>query len=121
MTKPSDFIVSTDYLSIAEFDARTFNLTIPAGPVPYEHTFDFTAPKQYGTIDRIQLTINGVTAIGSTISVSLGDTYGIIQVYRTSATNVQVYVYIYGPSGGGSIPTSTVSIKLNNFRPPNIL
>jgi hypothetical protein len=123
MTKPSNFIINTDYLSIAEVvPSEDFSFTIPASSSTQDYSLDFATEPQNGSIDRIQVTIGDKTTPDHAPYFSPGnnsDNVGTIQVYRTSSTNMRVRVYIYSVSA--AYPSIPVAIKVNRFRPPNVL
>ena len=119
MTKPSDFIKNSDYLSLANYDTvRTFSGTIPAGSSVLDQSFDFTLPESLGTIDRTLISIGGKNYITKNLYIYPTNDFGIMQVYRVNATTIRVRVYLYGNSGAR--PATPFSITLASFRPPNL-
>ena len=55
--KPNDFILNSDYLSIAQTNKNTFTVTVGAGSLVVngstQQDFDFTIQSQAGAIDRV--------------------------------------------------------------------
>ena len=67
--KPSDFILNSDYLSIAQTSSNTYNVTVGAGSLTLNghsvQNFDFNTKAQTGTIDRILISKDGGSFRGS--------------------------------------------------------
>ena len=125
--KPSDFIMNSDYLSIAQVSSNTYTVTVGAGTLAgnayTEQNFDFAARAQIGASDRIMISKDGGRYyLGSYRQVNPAtDIYGFIHVYRTSATNIRAQVVLENYSASSaSYPTITFSVKVSSFAPPNV-
>ena len=125
--KPSDFILNSDYLSIAQVSSNTFTLAIGAGSLTgnnyTERNIDFKIRAQKGACDRILISKDGGRYyIGSYRQLNPNtDIYGFIQLARTSADNLRAKVVLENYSTSTeSYPTMTFSIKVSSFRPPNV-
>ena len=126
--KPSDFILNSDYLSIAQTGSSSYSVTVNSGSIAgqgghFERDFDFTAPALAGAIDRVLISKDGGRYyVGMYRSINpSGDIYGFISVYRTSASNIRVQVVLenYSPYTA-TYPTMAFSIKISTFQPPNV-
>jgi len=125
--KPSDFILNSDYMSIAQVSSNTFTLTIAAGSLTgqnyTEQNIDFTIRAQKGASDRIMISKDGGRYhLCSYRSLNPNtDIYGFIQLTRTSANNMRAKVVLENYSASTeSYPAMTFSIKVSSFRPPNV-
>ena len=127
MTKPSDFILNSDYLALAQtgsaegmavFAAETF----PAGTA-YTRTADFTVPATPGAIDMFLVSRNGDDyTIGSSRTISMNSPNLWISIYRLNATTIRVMLREFtNTTGGYSMPTQTIRVKVSSFKPPNVL
>ena len=131
--KPSDFILNSDYLSIAQTSSNTYNVTVGAGSLTLNghsvQNFDFNTKAQTGTIDRILISKDGGSfRVGSSLTFYptwSGDysnnVRGDVFVYRTDKTNIRVQVILqnYG-TGTSTYPNMTFAVKVSSFRPPNV-
>lgn len=127
MTKPSDFIINSDYLSIAEFDRNELTVITPPRTIEvydtYEFERNFSVPAQYGTIDRVQISMDGTNYCPSANArFDFSDHYVWIKVNRTSATNINVLVGIKNLVDSQiSVPTKTININIASFKAPNVV
>lgn len=129
--KPSDFILNSDYLSIAQVGSNEYNVNVGAGSLQInsytDQNFDFATSAQKGSIDRILISKDGGNyRLGSYMTVAPtwsgnNRVLGFIEVYRTSSTNIRAKVVLenYG-SGTSTYPNMTFKIKVSSFRPPNV-
>lgn len=125
--KPSDFILNSDYLSIAQVSSNTYTVTIGGGtlqPGGYtEQNFDFAIRNQTGASDRILIKRDsGDFALGSYRQIMPTQTTpGFISVYRTASNNLRAQIVIenYSPSAV-SYPAMAFTIKVTSFKPPNV-
>lgn len=139
MTKPSDFIFNSDYLSLAETNRGAFNVVIPS--MPYDQFGGFDTVTQYTTtiqytatasaIDEFQITYDGKTWFGDSIYNPFYSTgpgpydYSpswIVLIYRKSATTLEIKA-VFTPaheSTGAQTPMLAFYIKACSFRPPNV-
>jgi hypothetical protein len=135
MVKPSDFILNTDYLSIAQVGKDTYTFTMSGGtlaPWAYvERNFDFTTDPQDGAIDNILIKKDSDPYLNCSYmrlqptSTSDGLITGQISVYRTSATNIRAQVLLenqsyYSPGVSLSYPSMAFTVKVASFLPPNV-
>lgn len=135
MTKPSDFILNTDYLSIAQVGRNTYTFTMPGGSLaPWafvERDFDFTTDTQNGMIDNILIKKDSDPYLNCTYerlqptTTSDGIIVGEISVYRPSSTQIRARIILENqsltyPEVTLSYPSMTFTIKVASFLPPNI-
>ena len=131
--KPSDFILNSDYLSIAQVSSNTFTATIGAGtltPGNYtEQTLDFKVRAQNGASDRIMIKKdNGNYNVCTYLRLEIYTSdspytriVGFVSIYRTSATNLRFQLVLENVStNNASYPNMTFTIKVSSFRPPNV-
>ena len=124
MTAPNNFIMNTDYLSIAQSGKNTLTLIKNGGTVPaygqiIEQT-DFTAPSDKGSIERFFVSINDADyKLGS---VADSPTGGGIVIYRISPTTIRVEFAVNNIQGSSPItyPLTKFIIKVVTFNPPNV-
>lgn len=129
MTKPSNFILNSDYLSIAQTSSNTFTAYFGGGTLPGNYGYteqgrDFTIGSQKGSIDRILISKDGGRyQVCSYMNLSPSETiFGFVRVNRTSSSNVRVQFVLenYSPDSA-SYPSMTFTIRISSFKPPNIL
>ena len=123
MTKPSDFILNTDYLALAQTNTAEFTAVFAAETFPSgqanDRSQDFTVPASKGTIDRVLISINGGDyTVGSRLVLSTIPALSIY-VYRPNATTIRVRLHEFG-SSSYSMPMQTVKVKVSSFKSPNI-
>ena len=125
--KPSEFILNSDYLSIAQVDSKNYNVYVGGGSIAgfgyTEQNFDFATPAQTGAIDRILISKdNGDYMLGSYMSLVVNmDVTGFIQITRTSKTNLRAkFVLSNYNSGVSTYPAMSFKIKVSSFKPPNV-
>jgi hypothetical protein len=144
MTKPSNFILNSDYSTLKNDDSAEYSFTITGSKViaaspPYSfiqtETFDVGA--SLGATQRVQIETSlepDKWYSGSALQYIANGTYSAsgptqyptqMVVYRTSSTQVTVLVLIAnqgGPFGAGSLTTEattrTVRIRVATFIPP---
>lgn len=136
MTKPSDFILNSDYLSLAQTGSKEITAYFPAETFPagyqYTRTQDFTVEPSKGAIDMFLISLNGADyVLGASLIDSLIGTdwqgqshdYNLeFLVIRTNPTTIQVQLHEYNTSPNGySMPTQTVKVKVSSFKAPNVL
>lgn len=125
MTKPSDFILNSDYLTLAQYGETRYTIYVPSGntSVALDITRDFTVPSQAGALDRVLITVDGQTTVGMAADFQLSslDVGGaIVQLYRTSPNNMQAHVYSMSYGTSIDYPAHTITIRVACFKPPNI-
>lgn len=140
MTKPSNFILNTDYLSIAEigrlspyttsFASQTFPTSGGvAQAFSLEQEIPFTA--MTGAIDRFYIQYGGVWHSASQILNPGGYDYAIsgnrqswfLHIYRKNANTIVARCDYTPPSQYQTIPsTPTLTFKISavSFAPPNV-
>lgn len=126
MTKPSNFIMNTDYLSIAQTYKNSYTYVVPPGTIPasgqvIQHT-DFAIEPQNGAVDQIMISLDsGNLRVGQAYAVDLPSGVGaVLHVDRTAANNLRAQVTING-TASTSYPVMTFTIKVVSFKPPNIM
>lgn len=126
MTKPSEFILNSDYLALAqtgttEFTAYFSAETFSAGST-HIRTRDFAVASSQGSIDTTLISLNGGDYIlGSHLTDNAMQPTMSFFVRRTSPTNIQVQLRVYTSySGGYDMPAQTVKVKVSSFKPPNV-
>lgn len=126
--KPSDFILNSDYLSLARIDKSNFNQTIPSLSVAAQGraTKDFfiSLPNtQIGAIDRYFFSVDSSDYfIGSTwTKYYASNTYISIFFDRTGSNQIRVRVNYYNFSASSyTFPSYSLAVKVSTFKPPNI-
>lgn len=125
--KPNDFIMNSDYLSIAQVSSNSYTVSIAAGSLTgnayTEQDFDFAIRTQKGASDRIMINKDGGRYyLGSYRQIEPAtDVYGFIQAYRTEANKLHVKVVLENYSDTTSAyPAMTFKLKVSSFRPPNV-
>lgn len=125
--KPSDFILNSDYLSIAQVGSNTYDVTVGAGTLVgqgyTEQNFDFATRAQAGASDRILISKDGGRYyLGSYRQIEPAtNIYGFVHVFRTSANNIRVQMVLENYSAESrSYPAMTFKVKVSSFRPPNV-
>lgn len=126
---PDDFIMSSDYLSIAQVGSNTYNVSVNGGTLEgnngyTEQVFNFTTKAQQGSVDRILISKDGDPyELASRLQLNPnGQIFGFLQVYRTSKTNLRAQLVLenYGPSSE-TYPAMAFKIKISSFKSPNVL
>ena len=131
MMKPSNFILNSDYLSIAQTSTNEYTVYVGGGTLQINQytrqNFDFNTTSQKGTIDRILIKKDGQNyLVGSYMDIYpswSGDNNvaGYLHVFRTSATNIRAELVLDNMSAGAATyPSMTFKIKVSSFRPPNV-
>ena len=136
MTKPSNFLVTTDYATLQNDDGGTTTVTAPgsasvtgSGSVEYHSDLAIGAN---ASINRVQISSSkdsdtryatqalyfqrSGTAGGSATSYNI-----LAFVYRTSATNLRCQIYIPNPSSSTLTTASgneTFTFHVDTFIPP---
>ena len=129
MTKPSDFIMNTDYLTLAQSGKYGFTATFPSETFApgnsYTRTRDFSVPSIKGALDRVLISQNGGNyVIGSYYLIPYDDNVlksVSITVFRANSSTVRVRLFVH--VGGGEnfvMPAQTIKVKISCFQPPNV-
>jgi hypothetical protein len=129
MTKPSDFILNTDYLTIAQTGHSEYTITFPPGTLQpgetYSNSIELDVPAVNGAIDRILIKLNDEPYfyLGNYIELSLGE-YGdgAIYINRLSPEKIQITQFLTNHSEYIiSYESNQYTIKITTFKPPNVL
>lgn len=138
MTKPQNFILSTDYAALKNDGKATLSVTLPSSIViPASTTQTWTSTVDVGTAgasirSRITSTKDGLTWFGNTVSYyySTGSTVGgfsadyfiYVSVSRVGATSVQLTVFMPNQYGSSMTVSSglarTITAVFATFIPP---
>lgn len=132
MTKPSNFTMNSDYVSLAQTDSDEF--TAFFAPEHFDsgyqntRTRDFTVKTSKGAIDMFMISLNGADyVLGADLlahQIGQGDPpyyYLDFLVLRTGPSTIQVQLHeacYY--TGGFDMPMQTVKVKVASFKPPNL-
>ena len=126
--KPSDFIMNTDYLALAQSGKFEFTATFPSETFAHGNSYsrerDFSVPSTKGAIDRVLISQNGGNyVIGNYYLIpynSITDTVSIT-VFRVNANTLRVRLYAHvGGSSDFVMPAQTIKVKISCFQPPNV-
>lgn len=126
MTKPSDFIMNSDYLSLAQTSSDELTAYFPQATVqagqPYTTYQDFQVKATTGAVDMFLVSINGSNyAIGPEYALSSTAPFLSIIAFRNTPSTIRVQVHAFtSQSGGYVMPTLTVKLKISSFKPPNV-
>ena len=126
MTKPSDFILNSDYLALAQSGRNEFTANFPAqthpGGYAYDTDRDFQIASIPGAIDRVLMSRNGSDyMLGSFLVVD--DPSGAdvsIKVYRPNSSTVRVRMHVFSNQTSYTVSAQTVKVKIASFQPPNV-
>lgn len=138
MTKPSDFILNSDYLTISQASATSpYTVYFPSRQFPVsagnmksfyiEQTIPSSAVA--GAVDRISIEYNGTRYVGDRIDKPADpigieyDQFWTLVVYRKDKKTLVARVMFYPPTSSQSVPSSpalTFTISATSFRPPNV-
>lgn len=132
--KPSNFILNSDYLSIAQTGSNNYTFTIPAGSITannyLERNFDFSTTAQAATIDNVIIKkdsdnyIHGDYMWIQPTSTVDGVIAGFVRVFRPNGTTLRAqivlenYSYTY-PGVTLNYPSMTFTIRVSSFKVPN--
>ena len=126
MTKPSNFIMNSDYLSLAQKSNSEFTVifapeSFPSGSSSVR-TQDITVPSTKGAIDEILMSRNnGDYRVGGSITIDSNSPFMAFDVYRANPSTLRVRLWVH-PTGSGSysMPMQTLKIRVSSFLPPNV-
>lgn len=132
--KASDFILNSDYLSIAQVDKTNYTFTVPGGTIgPDDYmsqNYDFSTTAQNNTIDNVLIRkdadsfIHGDYMWIQPTKTANGVISGFVRVYRPSATTIRAQImlenlsYIY-PGVSLSYPGMAFTVRVSSFKVPN--
>ena len=126
MTKPSDFTLNSDYLSLTQTGSVEGTVIFAAehfdSGTMYTRTQDFKVPSQPGAVDMFLLSRNGSDyTLGSQIIVSMNAPNFWIITYRLNADTIRVMLRVFlSQIGGYDMPMQTIKVKVSSFKPPNV-
>lgn len=126
MTKPSDFTLNSDYLSLTQTGSEEGMVVFAAEHFDpgtmYTRTQDFKVSSQPGAVDMFLLSRNGGEyTLGSQIIVSLNTPNFWIITYRLNANTIRVMLRVFlSQTGGFDMPMQTIRVKVSSFKPPNV-
>ena len=139
--KPSDFILNSDYLTIAQvsstqpytvyYPSRVFP-TVGNTMKPFHVDYEIVSPATPGAIDYFYITYNGINYHASQIysppefnlqpPYEQGQ-YWVLNVYRKDAKTIVARCDFVPPSVATSVPSTpslTFTISASSFKPPNV-
>ena len=140
MTKPSDFIMNTDYLTIAQASRLSpTTVTFPSQTFPTDssgmHAFylerEVSFPASAGSIERFYIQYDGVWNSASQLSGGGGYDYTIsgskqgwsLHLYRKNANTITARCDYTPPEQAQTTPSTpalTFQISAVSFKPPNV-
>ena len=126
MTKPNNFIMNSDYLSLAQTGSAEFTAYFPSetfqAGTPYTRTQDFTVQSQRGAVDMFLISLNGGDYnLGAKYEISRNSPFLNILIYRTNPSTIRVQLHEFtSQTGGYTMPMQTVKFKVSSFKPPNV-
>lgn len=135
MTKPENFITSSDYATLKNDAVGSLSVTLPSSTaVPGSTTVSWTDTITIGTPgssirSRVSSTKNGVVYAGNSVSFysttggsgPAADYYIYTAVHRVSATQVRLTVFIQNSYGSTQTITGlaqTITARVATFLPP---
>lgn len=141
MTKPSDFILNSDYLTIAQASStKPFTVYYPSRQFPtsgnvvqsFHVDQEIVSPAVPGAVDRITIQYNGTYYVADTIHKPADiifaeeieeDQFWVLSVFRKDKDTLVARCNFYPPTRSTTIPSSpslTFTISATTFRPPNV-
>lgn len=133
MTRPSDFTLNSDYLTIAQTDKTEQTINVEAGSVAslISLTQDFIFKAEPGSISRFMIRANnGNYSVGNDLTIKLAwdnsnKVIGKVRVYRINADicrfSLDYQNFNSNPSTNPSnYPAMTYTIKIASFKSPNL-
>lgn len=134
MTRPSDFILNSDYLSIAQTNRGSFTITIPPGNLQpagqtgdtVDLTFSYKYPASTGSIDRFMVKVDDWKYEAAFyIVITFGENeeaIGYISLYRANPTTIKARYFVGNRSQSIiTYQSFPIKIKITSFHSPNVL
>lgn len=142
MTKPSDFIFNSDYLTIAQVSTtKPTTVYFPSSTFPVESQTlksfhidrEIYSPAVAGAVDRIIIEYNGVKYVADELRKPADpvfsdelyyDQFWNLIVYRKDKNTLVARCVFYPPDRATSIPSTpalTFTISATSFKAPNVL
>lgn len=142
MTKPSDFILNSDFLTIAQASVtEPFTIYFPAQtfPVISGLMHSFSVDRQInsaavpGAVDRISIVYNGTRIVGNRIDKAPDPIFGeeieydqfwTLLIFRKDRNTLTARCTFYPPTSAQTVPSTpslTFTISATSFRPPNVV
>lgn len=141
MTKPSEFILNSDYLTIAQASTtKPYVVYFPSQTFPTSGNIinsfyidrEIPSPAIAGAVDRISIEYNGIRYVADRIDKAADpiegdeleyDQFWVLSVFRKDKDKLVARCNFYPPTRSSTIPSSpslTFTISATSFRPPNI-
>ena len=117
--------MNTDYLSLAQKNTTEFTVVFPQehfNPGNYERTHDITVPTIKGAIDEAMISLNGSDYyLGNALHVESNSPSLGFGVYRPAPNTIRVrLVTSNSQTGGWTMPTQTLRVRVSSYLPPNV-
>lgn len=127
MTRPSDFTINSDYMSIAQTNRSEVTVNVESGTVATDITItqDFALKAAPGSVSRFMIRKNSEPfTIGNELITQLvwdtNKVIGHITVYRISDSLFRFSVtYQNFASSASTYPAATYTVKITTFKSPN--
>lgn len=130
MTKPKNFIFSSDYLALAQSSSEQFEFNIEARTMnPYSAANDGMSKRmktEPGAIDRFYVSLDGSTwNVSSTIEKIFEndtDLFMTMSLSRRSNNSLSLRIeYTNNTANSYTFPELTLYVRVASFKPPNVL
>ena len=123
--KPNEFILNTDYLSLAQTNQKTISAFFAPEPFSggqaHNRYQDYNIPRPQGAIDRILISHNGGNfRVGDRLVISSSPNIVYVKVYRTNPSTIRVHLHVYTSQSSYNMPTQNIQVKVDSFKPPNV-
>lgn len=124
MYNETDMTITSDYLTLSEYTAKTVTINTPAGDASrtyeYYYDIDVSGSSTDGSIDTVQIIYEGRAYPCSAFNFT--DSNGnscAFEVYRTSPTTLKAYYAIPRTiSSSQPYPAHTFQVKLQSYKNP---
>lgn len=130
--RPNDFIMNSDYLTIANVENNTYEVTIPGGQILpsglYTATFNLSRSNISQTFTRVYIhhskwdnpSLWGIGSTGDTIFEDNGRSfYERIFVTTPADNTLRLKVEVQGDANA-MVPSHKITIKAFRFKVPNV-
>lgn len=130
MTKPKNFIFNSDYLALAQARKNSLEFNIDSkSMIAYSSSIDGKnahVPPEPGAIDRFYLSTDGDKWTASShlrkIFDNNTDLMILIIVNRTNKDRIRIRLeYTNQTSNNYTFPAFTLYVRVDSFKPPNVL
>ncbi|MBR3254232.1 hypothetical protein IKF88_00660 [Candidatus Saccharibacteria bacterium] len=130
--KPNDFILNSDYLTLANVENKTYTVTVPTATIPssgkYTATYNFNRDNIAQTFTRFYIhhstwpnqKLWGMGPDGWSVFTHNGNRLEE-RMYVSTPTDgtIKLRIQVTG-NVGATIPTHTITIKAFRFKVPNL-